>query len=411
MPSLLSFPLGNFDSLKDSSRAKIIDGHANALKLFVCLCGTIYDRDKAIDFDAITKVQFDDFRMGKSVPAVVPPPVSPAALQTANATSAATTSLSKTSDVDLFRKGIKRDPTIYPTIKDLPSFLDWSQKVMTHAKSQGVAHVLDLDYKPNTPDEIELFKLQQDYMFSVFTNTIKFLDGETLVTAHAGNGDAQGLFKDLTALAKQSTEANLQKQALLQFLHNNRLNDAWKGTAKQYIILWMINLQKYEKLCKKEDERFTDFAKKEMLKTAVKGIDELAAVEMLETQALATGNAITTFSAYVELLKTTAVLRDDKFGLVKRQARRSINVHDLQCDQNGQFIDDGTYDVDDDIDPNQRGVFLTKVYDRPRIPDQTWKRLDYRSQLIIMGKTDPEIEAAIARRKMKDDAKTKFPSS
>ena len=61
LPSLLSFPLDNFDSLKDSSRAKIIDGYANALKLFICLCGTIYDRDKAIDFDAITKVQFDNF--------------------------------------------------------------------------------------------------------------------------------------------------------------------------------------------------------------------------------------------------------------------------------------------------------------------------------------------------------------
>ena len=43
LPSLLSFPLDNFDSLKDSSRAKIIDGSTEANKQLKSVGIAIYD--------------------------------------------------------------------------------------------------------------------------------------------------------------------------------------------------------------------------------------------------------------------------------------------------------------------------------------------------------------------------------
>ena len=65
-----------------------------------------------------------------------------------------------------FKKGIKREVTSYPTLKDERYFDSFSRSLYITAKSHDCEEVLDPDYNPSTGDK-ELFENKQVFVFSV----------------------------------------------------------------------------------------------------------------------------------------------------------------------------------------------------------------------------------------------------
>jgi hypothetical protein len=57
------------------------------------------------------------------------------------------------SPVDTFRRGIKRDPSMFPTLKDEKLNDVWHRSLSNQARAQGVEQVLDPNYVPITPDD------------------------------------------------------------------------------------------------------------------------------------------------------------------------------------------------------------------------------------------------------------------
>ena len=66
-----------------------------------------------------------------------------------------------------FKKGIKREETAYPTLKDERYFDGFSRSLYTTAKSHECEQVLDPDYTPSNAEK-DLFEAKQNFMFSVF---------------------------------------------------------------------------------------------------------------------------------------------------------------------------------------------------------------------------------------------------
>jgi hypothetical protein len=65
-----------------------------------------------------------------------------------------------------FKKGMKRDATLFPILKDEKQWNVYQRAQNTQARAQNLSDVLDDTYVPTTPIDIKLFKLNQEFMYS-----------------------------------------------------------------------------------------------------------------------------------------------------------------------------------------------------------------------------------------------------
>ena len=97
-----------------------------------------------------------------------------------------------------FRKGIKRDETAYPTLKDERYFDSFSRSLYITAKSHECEDVLDPEYTPLNSEK-ELFEAKQVFMFSVLDKDLLTDMGKNIVRKYVHTTDAQSVLKDLRA--------------------------------------------------------------------------------------------------------------------------------------------------------------------------------------------------------------------
>ena len=93
-----------------------------------------------------------------------------------------------------FKKGIKREVTSCPTLKDERYFDSFSRSLYITTISHDFDEVLDPDYTPSTEDK-ELFENKQIFTFSVINTHLLTGMGETIVRKHVHNTNAQAFWK------------------------------------------------------------------------------------------------------------------------------------------------------------------------------------------------------------------------
>jgi hypothetical protein len=81
-------------------------------------------------------------------------------------TSTPTSSHTTPSPVDLFKRGIKRDPSVYRTLKDELWNDNWHHYFANQARAQDLSDVLNAVYVPTTPAEQDLFQEKQKYLYA-----------------------------------------------------------------------------------------------------------------------------------------------------------------------------------------------------------------------------------------------------
>ena len=96
-----------------------------------------------------------------------------------------------------FRKGIKREETAYPTLKDEIYFDSFSRSLYITAKSHECEEVLDPEYTPSISEK-ELFDAKQVFMFSVLDKHLLTDMGKTIVRKYVHTTDAQSVWKDFS---------------------------------------------------------------------------------------------------------------------------------------------------------------------------------------------------------------------
>ncbi len=297
---------------------------------------------------------------------------------------------------------------------------------MVHA--QDLAHVIDNDYIPMTPDDIALFHLQQDYLYQVFQKILATDKGKELVAKYTKQRDAQQIYRNLLAHSQISAAADVELEALDDFLQNSRLDGTWKGTTAGYVAHWQTQMHAHDELAEEADCH-TDSAKKRMLAHAVAGIPDLASIrdtdEVFLTMA---SNVVGTssnglcpcttrmnYEQYAAALAAACVRYDTKHRTVahRTRTRTTANTHALEYDpyqlrvnaHNANYVDDGnTFDESETASLYDLSIYSAErpqdVYaaaqqcSRPDRPPCSPNRPWVPHELFELMKQNPELVAA-----------------
>ena len=136
-----------------------------------------------------------------------------------------------------FKKGIKREITAYPSLKDEKYFDGFKRSLFIVAKTHECNKVLDPNYTPGSePEEQELFEAKQTFMFSVFNANLQTDMGRTIVRRHLAITDAQAVWKELSEHMRTSSKGSSEKRRLTQYVTNTVLDDNFKGTTEQFVL-------------------------------------------------------------------------------------------------------------------------------------------------------------------------------
>ena len=75
-------------------------------------------------------------------------------------------------ELDAFKRSIKRDATIYPTLREEKDWDSWNRGMQSLARTHDVAEVLDANYKPTDELSTALFDQKQSFMYSVLNRVV-----------------------------------------------------------------------------------------------------------------------------------------------------------------------------------------------------------------------------------------------
>jgi hypothetical protein len=147
------------------------------------------------DWRSITQDEFDQFccntkYMRRFASLASLGTTAPSAPSTAP-TSTPTTSHSAPSPVDLFKRGIKNDPSVHPTLKDELWNDNWHRYFANQARAQDLSDVLNAAYVPTTSTEIDLFQEKLKFLYAVLESIVETAKGKAIIRKHESSFDAQ----------------------------------------------------------------------------------------------------------------------------------------------------------------------------------------------------------------------------
>ena len=122
-----------------------------------------------------------------------------------------------------FKRGIKRDPTLFPVLKDTKQWDAWYVETKAQARAQDVDTIFDRTYVPTTDDAKAIHEQKQRFMYAVFTKTLKTDKGKSLVRIHADDYDAQTIHAEMYDYAQRSTKASVDASDLLTYITTSQL--------------------------------------------------------------------------------------------------------------------------------------------------------------------------------------------
>ena len=331
------------------------------------------------DWLNLTQAEFDAFRMDPTNMLRVTSAINaPSSTRNNN-------SVPKYSMVDLFRRGIKRDPSLFPQLKEEKFNDSWHRTFETQARAQDVYNVLDPNYKPMSQEEMDLFVEQQKYVYAVLESRVLTDYGKSLVRDHEQDFDAQSVYTKLRAHHLKSTKAMIESSTILSYVTSVRLGKGeWKGTTEAFIIHWMNQVRLYERQVPKSDH-FSDGQKRVMLENAVQHLSELRQVKMnIDLEKTKTGQDIK-FDQYTSLLLSAAAAYDTQFA-TKRSTAQIFSHEVFDNDDPHQSSD--SFDIETPVSTLQAYAAMShqakfsKFDQKPRMSKEKWYSLDEKERLL-----------------------------
>ena len=108
-----------------------------------------------------------------------------------------------------FSRSIKRDKTQYPKLLKEEEFDQWNCSFRSTIRTPELEPLIDEKLKPTTPDEHELWPMQQKFGYSVFDWALQTDTGKDLVRTYEESGDAQSLYRNLVSFASPRIHCGL----------------------------------------------------------------------------------------------------------------------------------------------------------------------------------------------------------
>jgi len=312
-----------------------------------------------------------------------------------------------------FKRGIKRDPSVFPTLKDESLNDAWHRSFVNQARAQDVEEVLNEDFKPATEDEKELFEEKKKYVYAVLESKVQTDRGRALVRDYEETYDAQAAYAALKRHHLQSTRAQMDSSIILSYITTARFGDGtWRSTAESFVIHWQNQVRLYERI---SGDTFPDKQKRVLLENAVHGVTELRQVKNnADLDTTKTGKALT-YDQYCSVL-LSACAGYDQHQQSRSRSRRSVMFHEFggeEANLDSTSGDDSGFLFDIDAPVSELQVYATDrrpsgfrggqsatSAPRTRMPRerwmqlgdsarQTWDTLSDKDKAIILGLPGP----------------------
>ena len=383
----------------DGTKKPLSIGHKSmlrALKIFTNFCQV--NGKPIVDWTTVTKKDFDEFRISEA---------GLAATEKMDALTSPTPTPPPPKQKDLlaeFKKGIKRDASLFNVLKDLKQWDSWHRSTVAQARAQDVSEVLDPSFKPITGQE-DLFEAKQKYMYAVFERALQTDKGKALVRSNEADSNAQKIFDELCKDALRSTRASIDSSRLLSYVTSVRIGDGlWNGTSHSFVLHWQEQVRLYESLVDVASH-FSPQQKMHMLQNAVHPLEELRQVKNQADQLQAYSGRPISYDTYCTLLLSAASNNDAKFGSRGRTGatKRNVYVHDFADHREDDVDTNDFYNLDSDVidlhanlhKQHSNASSFTKnksmprskdascgLLSRPRLTGQQWHSLDPEARVI-----------------------------
>ena len=128
------------------------------------------------------------FQIGRITLAPPPPPPMPKAVDL----------------VAEFKKGIKRDASLYPVLKDQRHWNNWQRSVLAQAHAHDIQEVFDTEYYPLGDEQEKLFSEKNKFAYAVLNRVVQTNEGKAFVWRHEKDNDAQAVYRKLVNFATKS---------------------------------------------------------------------------------------------------------------------------------------------------------------------------------------------------------------
>ena len=225
-----------------------------------------------------------------------------------------------------FKKGIKRDASAYPILKNERYYNTFIRHFKATAKAQGLNTLMDPNFTPGSDEyEQQLFQEQQDFLYSVLISSLKTDFCEALVKDH--EGDAQlilGLLHEHHTGNSQYSRSEINR--ITKYLTNIKLDDTWRGTNESFLMHYNDQLRLLDSLVDL-DENLPDNTRVTFLESAVESVPDLRRVKITDNvlQAQLDSTRPISYRSYFDLLRDAAFHLDQA---TKRGNKiRCTNVH------------------------------------------------------------------------------------
>jgi hypothetical protein len=223
----------------------------------------------------------------------------------------------------MFKRGIKHDPPVYPTLKDELWNDNWPHSFANQARAQDVHDVIDDKYVPITTAEKDLFQEKKKFLYAILESKVETAKGKAIIRKYESTFDAQKSYAELQEHHLKSTKASLNSVKILGYITSAKIGDgSWHGMAENFILNWQEQIRLYEMLTPSTGH-FSDEQKLTMLQNAAHPLQELRQVKA--TAALLKVHL--DYDAYASLLLSTASDYDSKH--VASKGKSQIYAHEV----------------------------------------------------------------------------------
>lgn len=184
------------------------------------------------------------------------------------------TNTSKSLGVLNFQKGVKRVTSEFPTFTKDNQWLTWITTAETIATTQLVSNIFDPKYVPSDQEEVEVYDLQNAYIFGVLLLKLKTSKSSLIVRNHLKTKDAHNCLKDLREAYEDGTTGLLTTEVLEDRLKDFKLSSKWDKPLEHFLDTWSHKLMTLEQT---QEEPVSSRDRRKWLTAAIRGHPELKA--------------------------------------------------------------------------------------------------------------------------------------
>ena len=154
--------------------------------------------------------------------------------------------------------------------------------MLVTARAHDCKEILQPTLSPRgDADSIELFRLKNGFMFSVFNKCPHSDVGKTIFRKHLDNINVQRVWEEFATHMTTSSKGKDTKRRLHTYVTTTVLDKSWKGTTEQFILHFNEQFRQLDDVSPPE-ESLPHTTRLTLLQTAVPNITELRMVETME---------------------------------------------------------------------------------------------------------------------------------